>query len=427
MLKIILSFQILLLVFWANTFESPYQAKNEMTMCFQNAENINSKFSNYKSLENSIEIPFKNDPSMSYSMPYFTKDNSGSLLITWTEKDESGLINFCLAKSADQGKTWSDKNIIFSSKGIGNSRMMRAKLLCKKNGDLVAVFTNRTETNASQGKGGRSSSLVYVVSTDQGKNWSSPKNIDNDPTVGIVRGFFDAVVLSNDEMAVVYLKDVANSKKHEERDLRIAITKNGVFQDEKLIDPVVCDCCPINLTIDSKGYLNVFYRDNIDDIRDMSKMVSKDNGATFSSPQNIYADNWKISGCPHNGLASTNTKNGILTTWFSGADKDPGFRLLNADGKRLFNVSDASAKNALLFSDAEASFMIWEQKDQNALNRIALKKINGTKLSENYWIDDKSFNATNAFGIASSSGVLVAREIQDGTSKNKIVINQIKL
>lgn len=74
-----------------------------------------------------------------------------------------------------------------------------------------------------------------------------------------MRGFFDAVLMANDEVAVAYLKDVKNSTKHEERDLRLAIIKNGVFQDEKLIDPVVCDCCNISMLLDANGALNIYY------------------------------------------------------------------------------------------------------------------------------------------------------------------------
>jgi transcriptional regulator NrdR family protein len=42
-----------------------------------------------------------------------------------------------VAFSKDNGKTFSEKKTIYSGTGIGNSRMMRAKVLSKKDGSFV--------------------------------------------------------------------------------------------------------------------------------------------------------------------------------------------------------------------------------------------------------------------------------------------------
>ena len=196
------------------------------------------------------------DTAKSYTMPLLAQTPTGDVLLSWTEKDDKGMTSLCLAVSKDKGKTFSDKKIIYSGTGIGNSRLMRAKVLTKKDGSLVALFTNRTDAPtpvATQGQpqahtqahtqaqgqpqggrgggkgGGRSSALVYTVSKDGGNTWTSPQSVDTDPTQGLMRGFFDAIVLPNDEIAVAYLKDVKGSTKHEERDLRLVLTKNSVF------------------------------------------------------------------------------------------------------------------------------------------------------------------------------------------------------
>ena len=373
--------------------------------------------------------PIEVDPTKIYSMPLLAQTAKGDIMLSWTEKDEQGMISLCLAFSNDKGKTFSEKKTIFSGTGIGNSRMMKAKVLSKKDGSFVAVFSNRGEAapNQSGRGGGRSSNIVYCVSKDGGSTWTSPLSVDSDPKQGIVRGFFDAVVMPNDEIAIAYLKDVANSTKHEERDLRLVISKNGVLQPEKLIDAVVCDCCPINLLIDSDGALNVIYRDNNDDIRDMAKMVSTDNAETFSKSQILYQDSWKINGCPHSGAVSSTAGKGALISWFSGADSEKGIRLVTKEGKKLLVLNDPTAKNQSVIGGMQTSALIWEQNNpENNLPQIALRKINNNKVSEIIWVDGSS-NGSNVTGLLVGNQLLIAHEVKQINGKNSLKTSTVAL
>ncbi len=370
-----------------------------------------------------------NDTSKNYTMPLLAKTASGDLMLSWTEKDAKDITSFCLAFSKDNGKTFSEKKTIFSGNGIGNSRMMRAKVLAKKDGSLVAVFTNREETPASSNGrgGGRSANLVYCISKDGGNNWSSPVSVDSDPKKGIMRGFFDAIVMANDEIAVAYLKDVANSTKHEERDLRMVITKNGIFQPEKVVDAVVCDCCPVNLLLGENGELNVIYRDNNDDIRDMAKMTSTDNAETFGKSQILHNDQWKIQGCPHSGAVSTIFGKNALYAWYSGTEKEGGLRLVNNEGKKLFVLNNPSAKNAYLLSNSKNAIMLWEQNQtENNLSQIAFRKIKNNVVSETIWVGE-SANGANCTGLLIDNQVLVAYEVKQANKRNTIKISSINL
>ena len=358
-------------------------------------------------------------------MPLLTQTPKGEILLSWTEKDEQGLTSFCLAFSKDKGKTFGDKKVIFSGKGIGNSRLMRAKVLAKKDGSLVAVFTNRPDSPAGAPAGGRrTSDLVYCVSKDAGTTWTSPQNVDSDPAKAM-RGFFDAIVLPNDEIAVFYLKDVANSTKHEERDLRMVLSKNGVFQPERLIDPVVCDCCNINLLVDANGALHVYYRDNNDDIRDIAKITSTDNGATFSKPQIVHNDGWKINGCPHSGAISSSYGKGALIAWFSGAETESGIRLVTQEGKKLFVLDDASVKNPWIMAGSKQAVMIWEQSQADSGNQLVFRKINGDKVSETVAVDG-TVNALNSTGLMLDNQLLLAHEVKQ-EKKNSLKITTVAL
>ncbi len=428
MIKLIISFQFLL--FGIGTFFSAN--KNEKVSPISSITVCNSMVMEEVNLSN-------NDPEDStkaYSMPLLAQTPKGEIMLSWTEKDPQGITSLCVAFSRDKGKTFSEKKVVFVGTGIANSRMMRAKVLTKKDGSLVAVFSNRgglvappVQTQAANPQGGRggSSNIVYCVSKDGGSTWTSPISVDSDPKQGITRGFFDAVVLPNDEIAVAYLKDVANSTKHEERDLRMVVTKNGAFQPERVIDPVVCDCCPISMMVDASGALDIVYRDNNDDIRDMSKIVSTDNAETFSKSQILYRDEWKINGCPHSGAVASTAGKGALFAWFSGAEKERGIRLVNNEGKKLLVLADPSAKNAFLADGSQHQVMLWEQnKPENNLTEIAFKKINKDKVSETIWVDGSS-NGINSTGLVLDNQLLVAYEVKQANKRNSLKVSNVRL
>lgn len=433
MIKLIISFQLLLLgigAFFSSKKVENNPSSSEITVCHSVIEDNN--FSNVN----------PDDTTKAYSMPLLAQTPKGDVMLSWTEKNAEGVTSFCVAFSKDKGKTFSDKKVIFAGTGIGNSRMMRAKVLAKKDGSLVAVFSNRSEATAppaqaqSQpappqggrgGGGGRSSNIVYCVSKDGGSTWTSPVSVDSDPKQGIVRGFFDAIVLPNGEVAVAYLKDVANSTKHEERDLRMVVTKNGAFQPERVIDPVVCDCCPISMLIDANGALNIVYRDNNDNIRDMAKMISTDNAETFSKSQILHNDEWKINGCPHSGAVATTAGKGALFAWYSGAEKESGIRLVNNEGKKLVVLSESSAKNAALAEGSQNQILLWEQnKPENNLTQIAFKKVNKNNVSETIWVDGSS-NGINSTGLVIDNQLVVAYEVKQANKRNSLKISTVRL
>lgn len=423
MIKLIFTLPLILISLWVNFSIKEDNPVPQMTMCMamptDGAYESTSPDNSYNS--------FENDTTKAYTMPLLARTPKGEVMLSWTEKDLQGITSFCVAFSKDNGKTFGEKKTIFSGAGIGNSRMMRARVLAKKDGSLVAIFTNSAASQpAGGGRGGRSSNIMYSISKDMGATWTAPAPVDSDPKQGIVRGFFDAIVMPNDEIAVVYLKDVANSTKHEERDLRLVITKNGEMQPERLIDPVVCDCCPINLLVDANGALNVIYRDNNDNIRDMARMVSTDNGATFSKPEIIHNDGWKINGCPHSGAVSSTYGKSALVAWFSGAETETGVRLATREGKKLFVLEDASAKNPYLVDSPKSAVMLWEQNAENGVSKIAYRTIKNDKVSTTIWAEGTS-NATNIVALGVDSQVLMAYEVKQPNKKNIIKISSVEL
>lgn len=405
---------------------------HHMSLCMDVNQNTTTTALFTQSTEKQAIIPsvFETDPNKTYSMPGLGQTAKGALYMSWTEKDDSGLTAFCMAFSNDAGKSFGEKKIIATGYGIGNNRLMRAKILAKKNGDLVAVFMNNPNATApaAGGRGSRGGQVSYSISKDGANTWSPAIGVDTDPSPNLMRGFFDATLLANDEIAVAYLKDVKNSTKHEERDLRIAITKNGVFQDEKLLDAVVCDCCNISLLVDDKGLLRVVYRDNNDNIRDFAQMISKDNGQTFSQPVIIQNDGWKINGCPHNGAVAAKFGSSALFSWYSGAETEKGIRLTTAEGKNLEVLTDASAKNqSLIAGTGTQAVLLWEQPAANqGKTQLYYKHIKGSKVSEAKAIEG-TLAASNGTALVVGKQLLFAHELKQEGKKMSISVGSFSL
>jgi hypothetical protein len=137
MIKLIISFQLILFgigAFFTNKKIEKASLLSEIAVCHSMVEENN--FSNVN----------PDDTTKAYSMPLLSQTPKGDVMLSWTEKNAEGVTAFCLAFSKDKGKTFSDKKVIFAGTGIANSRMMRAKVLTKKDGSLVAVFSNRGES-----------------------------------------------------------------------------------------------------------------------------------------------------------------------------------------------------------------------------------------------------------------------------------------
>jgi hypothetical protein len=385
------------------------------------------------------------DPAVAATLPTFAKNNAGQTVLYWTEKDAQSTVSLYFATTTD-GSNFSDKKLIFASPGLGNGKLAKPKILFKKNGEMVALFSHRAggpmppreprpaapaamenhaghdmpaKPTAPVARPKRDSHIQYMVSKDNGASWSTAQNVDAD-TSKLTRGFFDAVVLPNDEIAVAYLKDVKNSTKHEERDLRMTITKNGSFQQEKLIDAIVCDCCSISMHLDAKGALHVIYRDNNNDIRDMAHIISTDNANSFSAPKPLYQDNWEIKGCPHAGATTVSTATDIYATWFSGTAKSKaGLRVANGKGK-LVTVLKPSAKNANLYADAKNVLLLWEQPVNEEGTNIHYSKITGKKAGATTLLPN-SQNGQNATATKLANGqTLIAYEYAPKGEKSSI-------
>lgn len=401
------------------------------------------------------------DTTRNYTLPVFTALPNGKAGLSWTETDQDGVNYLYYATTDQQGKDISAKKVVYASKGLRGSRLMRAKIHAKNDGTLVAVFgfspqaaapakteaqptgehaghshaghshaapaaapapSKPAEGKPRRGRGPSDMQLMFSESKDGGNTWSAPTRFHQDITLGVLRGFYDSTILPNGEIAIAYLKDTGRPH---ERHLHIITTKNGIPQEERLLDSKSCDCCPVNFLVDAQGHVNIYFRANNDNIRDMAKIVSKDNGETFSPQQIISADNWEINGCPHSGAVSTvNGKDNVIA-WFSAAPEKPGVRVATQTGERLM-VLEPSASNPYLVKGPKGAIMLWEEavsKDDKTSSTITYKPVTGNTKVASKTIGE----GTNPTGIVVNNQLWVAYEVKGSNNKSMVKLTQVKL
>jgi hypothetical protein len=132
--------------------------------------------------------------------------------------------------------------------------------------------------------------------------------------------YFDMALLPGEKIAMIWLDDRTPEGSSGSALYFATASKGGDFSEGQMIAESCCECCRTDLFIDRSGAIHAVYRAIIkDSIRDMSHIVSRDGGKTFSAPFRISEDNWVINGCPHTGPAITENDRGLHFAWYTGA------------------------------------------------------------------------------------------------------------
>jgi len=94
---------------------------------------------------------------------------------------------------------------------------------------------------------------------------------------------------------------------------------------ETVLDSSTCDCCQTDAALTSGGPLLV-YRDRTSaEIRDIYAI--RGDGAKWTTPARIHADDWTMPACPVNGPSVAARGNEVIVGWYTGAGAMPTLKL----------------------------------------------------------------------------------------------------
>lgn len=178
------------------------------------------------------------------------------------------------------------------------------------------------------------------------------------------------------------------------------LNMEGGLEGATALDARTCDCCTLAATRTKSGVL-VAYRDRSkEEIRDIS-FVRLENG-TWTAPQPISKDAWKIKGCPVNGPALASKEEMVAAAWFTESPK-PKVQLAFSknDGKQF--------SPPLLISDQRPSgsvSVVW-LKDRSALvSWLESGDGGGNLYLRRVWQDGKMGTAQKVTNIGAKRGGL---------------------
>lgn len=169
-------------------------------------------------------------------------------------------------------------------------------------------------------------------SADLGRTWSEAIVPHTDRSA-VEHGFVSMADDGTGRMALVWLD---GREKTATALLSTRAPREGPVGPEERVDGRVCDCCQTALVRTPRGLLTAFRDRSEDEVRDIA--VARFENGTWSPPQVVAPDGWKIDGCPVNGPALAVSGEWVALAWFTLAPS-PRVRLaFSQDGARTWGT-----------------------------------------------------------------------------------------
>ena len=284
--------------------------------------------------------------------------------------------------------TWGGSNKVYFSKMTSSGFTEALKLNNDTTNAYVANWTgpdiaSRNDTIYACFMHQNWGKKTYLISSfDNGSTFSDPMLIENYPDS---TSRFPTVAIDRKGNPIVAIMKMTSAGHHPQYVVRRSFDYGQSFTEESAVggwsgpDTEACDCCPASIKVKDEK-VSVFYRDNLNNIRDIYASVSSDYGATF--PQGFAVDDnqWQIFGCPSTGPDGIIIGDTLYTVFFS---KDYCYLSKSS-------VSDGSLVSISIVGDSPESDTQNFPRIDNFNNEVAISwraNSQGTKIFLAYFKD----------------------------------------
>lgn len=284
----------------------------------------------------SVVINLMESPTQSPSgEPYLFSDDDNNTYLSWIEVSEGK--NF-LKFSKLVNEKWSEARVIRSGENWFVN-WADYPLIAANGKQLMAHYLSKS------GEGTFAYDVMLTTSQDEGDTWNEPKPVHDDAKQA-EHGFV-SILPYGENFLVVWLdgrntvmEGMENHEGHHgQMSIRAAVVDiHGVKSNEWELDNRTCDCCQTAAALTENGPV-IIYRDRSDEeIRDMSIVRFVD--GQWTDPKTVYADNWKIAGCPVNGPRVDALRNNLAIAWFTSPEGNASVNVIfSSDGGDTFGES----------------------------------------------------------------------------------------
>ena len=258
--------------------------------------------------------------------PDLTTTPDGRVILSWVEKLNDK--RYALRVAMLDQKGWSDAQTVAEGNNWFINWADFPSVIALKNGTLAAHWLVKSG----------SATYAYDVnisqSNDGGKSWTKSivPHRDNTQTE---HGFVSLLALPDGRLGAVWLdgrnmKDMKEGDDHgpspESMTLRYAaLDAGGNLSDEAELDERVCECCQTSAAVTSDGPIAVYRDRSPSEVRDVY-IVRHVNGG-WTRPQAVFADDWRINGCPVNGPVVAAEGATVAVAWFTSISETPRVKI----------------------------------------------------------------------------------------------------
>lgn len=304
------------------------------------------------------------------SGPYLTYNHEKNPVLCWTEnmvEGEGHVLKYAVFNAAT--KAFGEPVTVMPSRGTRAHPESMNKVVFKADGTVVAVYALKHPTEENPFAG----SILYTLSTDEGKSWSDADFLHSDTLPDYGRGYFDLAALPNGEVGAVWI-DGRYAGADKGSAIFFASTSKGEgFGADQQIGESTCECCRTDIFVDRNGRIHVAYRDITfpvnqmgKQVRDLSYSYSDDLGKSFTQPMKLSADNWEIEGCPHTGPSLAADGQGLHVVWFTEGGGTGVYYTTSADKGSSFaprqKISDDAKFPQMAALPSDEIVMVWNER-----------------------------------------------------------------
>ena len=231
-------------------------------------------------------------------------------------------------RSDDNGKSFSKPTVAFRVPNL--SLGMRRGPRITAFGDSLII----TAVGGKQGKG-RDGDLLAWRSSDCGKSWSGPVQV-NDSNDSAREGLHAMAVSSDGESWCTWL-DLRNQRT--ELFAAKSIDGGASWSPNQLVyrspEKSICECCHPSISIYNKT-VHVLFRNSLAGNRDMYlTSLSEDGGISSTNSTRLGQEHWKLNACPMDGGMLSIDANGLISTVWR-------------RGREIFTVTNDGSEEQLL-------------------------------------------------------------------------------
>ncbi len=199
------------------------------------------------------------------------------------------------ASSADKGKTWSTPVVAIDGKGKAVGGMQRGPRVAVDAKKTVYVTAPLCFDEAEFAKKYPTQDLYLAVSTDEGKTFSKPVQV-NDVPKQAPESLHWLAAAPNGDVFVAWLdrRQRGNSPGQDLGYVKITDQGKKIGKNQVIPGPL-CECCAPGLTVDAKGNPTLIYREGGKNAnRALLMALSTNGGASFAKVARVNQGDSKV-------------------------------------------------------------------------------------------------------------------------------------